>query len=179
MLISLWRRNPPSNATRNELADDSCEVQGSFILLLRRIGKKRDMDSYFELPTSDDGPEIAAAVIEVPQDGDALDILVLGDTPILPSCVYNARPIRSFVMLDQSVSDEKILVYATANPRAREIQSYMQVRPHILLEIEHFFSVYKDLEEKQTKVISWKDRFNAFEVIRSSHERFIHHIIAQ
>jgi inorganic pyrophosphatase len=112
------------------------------------------------------------------QDGDPLDILVLGDTPVFPGCVYNARPIGLFVMLDQGVCDEKILAYSTANPRFREIGDYTQVQLHILLEVEHFFSVYKDLEEKQTKVIGWKGREEAFEVIRSSHERFMHNTIA-
>ncbi len=107
------------------------------------------------------------------QDGDPLDILVLGDTPAFPGCVYNARPIGLFLMLDQGVCDEKILACAIANPRFREIESYTQVQRHILLEVEHFFSVYKDLEGKQTKVIGWKDREDAFEVIRSSHERFL------
>lgn len=112
------------------------------------------------------------------QDGDPLDILVLGDTPVFPGCVYNARPIGLFLMLDQGVCDEKVLAYATANPRVRDIESYTQVPPHILLEIEHFFSVYKDLEGKQTKVMGWKDRDEAFEVILSSHERFAHSTVA-
>ena len=107
------------------------------------------------------------------QDGDPLDILVLGDTPVFPGCVYNARPIGLFVMLDQGVCDEKILACSTANPRFREVETYTQVQNHILLEVEHFFAVYKDLEGKQTKVIGWKDREEAFAVIRSSHERFM------
>jgi inorganic pyrophosphatase len=40
------------------------------------------------------------------------------------------------------------------------------------LEVAHFFSVYKDLEGKRTKVLGWKDREAAYAVIRSSHERF-------
>jgi inorganic pyrophosphatase len=113
------------------------------------------------------------------QDGDPLDILVLGDTPVFPGCIYNARPIGLFVMLDQGVCDEKILAYATANPRFTNIESYKDVQGHILREIEHFFSVYKDLEGKQTKVIGWKDREEAFAVIRSSHARFTNSLVAQ
>ena len=112
------------------------------------------------------------------QDGDPLDILVLGDTPVFPGCIYNARPIGLFLMLDQGILDEKILAYATANPRVRDIDSYKGVHEHILREIEHFFSVYKDLEGKQTKVIGWKDREEAFAVIRSSHERFSRTLVA-
>ena len=113
------------------------------------------------------------------QDGDPLDILVLGDTSAFPGCAYNTRPIRLLVMLGRGVCDENILAYATVNPRVREIQSCLQVQPHILMEIEYFFSVYKDIEEKQTKGIVWKDRSDAFDVIRSSHERFMHRTVAQ
>jgi inorganic pyrophosphatase len=45
--------------------------------------------------------------------------------------------------------------------------------PHILREIEHFFSVYKSLEGKRTEVLGWKDRESAYEAIRASHERFL------
>ncbi len=106
------------------------------------------------------------------QDGEPLDVLVLGDTPVFPGCVYKARPIGLFVMIDQDLCDEKILAYATANPRFQEVETYTQVPRQILLEVEHFFSVYKNLEGKPTKVIGWQDREAALEVIRSSHERF-------
>lgn len=106
------------------------------------------------------------------EDGDPLDILILGDSGTFPGCMYNARPIGVFEMLDQGVPDEKIVAYATGNPRFQDVQSYKQVQPHVLREIEHFFSVYKDLEGKRTKALGWKDREAAHEVIGSSHRRY-------
>lgn len=106
------------------------------------------------------------------QDGDPLDILILGDTPTFPGCVFKARPIGLFEMLDQGIPDEKIVACATGNPRASSIQNYTDVMPHVLREISHFFSVYKSLEGKKTEVLGWKDRAAAHEAIRSSHERF-------
>lgn len=53
------------------------------------------------------------------------------------------------------------------------------MQERILLEVEHFFCVYKDLEANQTKVIGWKNREAAFAVIQSSHERFSHSLVAQ
>ena len=76
-------------------------------------------------------------------------------------------------MLDQGVPDEKIVAFAIGNPRAKDIENYRDVMPHILREIEHFFSVYKSLEGKRTEVLGWKDRESAYEVIRASHERFL------
>lgn len=106
------------------------------------------------------------------EDGDPLDILILGDAPTFPGCIYYARPIGMFEMLDQGIPDEKILAYATGNPRFNGIQNYTEIPPHILREIEHFFSIYKDLEGKRTKVLGWKGREEAHKIIQSSHARF-------
>ncbi|MGB6723294.1 MAG: inorganic diphosphatase [Terracidiphilus sp.] len=113
------------------------------------------------------------------QDGDPLDILILGDTPTFTGCIYTVRPVGLFEMLDYGVCDEKILAIAMGNPRFSDIQNYTEIQPHILLEVEHFFSVYKELEDKETKILGWKVREAAYEVIRSSHERFIHSAVAQ
>ncbi len=113
------------------------------------------------------------------QDGDPLDILILGDTPTFPGCIYAVRPVGLFEMLDHGLRDEKVLAYAMGNPRFSSILNYSEIEPHILLEVEHFFSVYKELEATETKVLGWKDRETAYEVIRSSHERFIHSTVAQ
>ena len=106
------------------------------------------------------------------EDGDPLDILVLGDAPTFPGCVYYARPIGLFEMLDQGIPDEKIFACAIGNPRFADIQNYTDVHAHILKEVEHFFSIYKDLEGKRTKVLGWKDRDTAHAVIHDSLRRF-------
>ncbi|MBW4027300.1 inorganic diphosphatase [Acidipila rosea] len=107
------------------------------------------------------------------EDGDPLDILILGDAPTFPGCIYHARPIGLFEMLDQGIPDAKILAYATGNPRFSSIQNYTDVPSHILREVVHFFSIYKDLEGKRTQVLGWKDRQTAHEVILASHERYM------
>jgi inorganic pyrophosphatase len=107
------------------------------------------------------------------EDGDPLDILILGDAPTFPGCVYLARPIGLFEMLDQGVRDEKVLAYATGNSRFSTIENYTEVLSHILLEVEHFFATYKDLEDKKTQVLGWKDRQAAHEVIQLSHARYM------
>jgi inorganic pyrophosphatase len=106
------------------------------------------------------------------RDGDPLDILILTDSPTFPGCVFKARPIGLFEMLDQGVPDEKVLAFAVGNPRAAEIKNYTDVMPHILREVEHFFSVYKNLEGKRTEVLGWRDLDAAHEAIRSSHAKY-------
>jgi inorganic pyrophosphatase len=76
-------------------------------------------------------------------------------------------------MLDQGVPDEKILAYATGNPRFNKVENYTQVQQHVLREIGHFFSIYKDLEGNRTKVLGWKDRDRAQEIVRCSHQRYL------
>lgn len=105
------------------------------------------------------------------EDGDPLDILVLGDAPTFPGCVYEARVIGLFEMLDQGIRDEKILAYATGNPRFSSVENYADVQPQILHEVAHFFSIYKDLEGKRTEVLGWKDRQTAHGIIECAHRR--------
>ena len=109
----------------------------------------------------------------IAEDGDPLDILILTEAGTFPGCVFSARPIGIFEMLDQGVPDEKILAYATGNPRFSKMENYTQVQQHVLREIEHFFSIYKDLEGKRTKALGWKGQDRAQEVIRSSHQRYL------
>ena len=112
----------------------------------------------------------------VAENGDPFDILILGDTPVFTGCMVKARPIGLFEMLDQGIPDEKIVAFATGNPRFSSIDSYTQVQPHILREIEHFFSIYKDLEGKRTKVLGWKDCEVAHATIQMCHRRYAEQI---
>lgn len=107
------------------------------------------------------------------EDGDPLDILVLGDAPSFSGCVLVARPIGIFEMLDQGIMDEKILAYAVGNPRFTTIKDYTEVMPHVLREVAHFFSIYKDLEGKRTEVLGWKNADAAFQLIVQCHEKFM------
>ena len=54
------------------------------------------------------------------------------------------------------------------------MREYTEVQPHVLREVEHFFSVCKDLKGMATKVLGWKGSEAAGEVIRLSRERFLH-----
>jgi len=56
------------------------------------------------------------------------------------------RPIGLLEMTDQGVLDEKVLAVGKNNPRYRDVWNYSEIYPHMLKEITHFFSIYKDLE---------------------------------
>ncbi|MDB6020818.1 MAG: Inorganic diphosphatase [Pedosphaera sp.] len=105
-------------------------------------------------------------------DGDALDILVLADRPSFPGCVVEVRPVGMLDMVDQGVADTKILAVAEHNPSYQQIKNYADIYPHLLKEIEHFFTVYKQLENKRTEIAGWRDAAQAKTLIKRCHRRF-------
>jgi inorganic pyrophosphatase len=89
------------------------------------------------------------------EDGDPLDILVLVDEPSFTGCMMEARPVGILYMFDQTESDEKILAVPNRNPRFESIHTIDQVFPHTRREIEHFFSIYKELQGVRTEMRGW------------------------
>lgn len=106
------------------------------------------------------------------EDGDALDALVLVWEPTFPGCLIEARPVGLFNMWDEKGRDEKILCVPVKDPLWNHIKKIADVPPHLLKEIEHFFAIYKELEEKKTGVEGWGDRDSAIRVIKESQERY-------
>jgi inorganic pyrophosphatase len=106
------------------------------------------------------------------EDGDPLDVLVLVDAPSFTGCVMIVRPIGALRMIDQDSEDEKILAVGVNNPIYKNLNEYRELYPHLLLEIEHFFSVYKELEAKRTRVKGWEDAARAREMVTESQQRY-------
>jgi len=109
-------------------------------------------------------------------DGDALDALVLVWEPTFPGCIIDVKPVGLFKMWDEKGPDEKILCVPVSDPNWNHIESLSDVPPHLLKEIEHFFSIYKELEAKKTGVEGWEDRAAAIKVIRESQRRYQEHL---
>jgi len=104
-------------------------------------------------------------------DGDALDVLVLVDTPSFSGCVMEVRPIGLLRMVDQGKHDEKILAVIENDPVYEQINDCNQVFPHLLRQIEHFFSIYKSLEGKKTELAGWADAKAARKIIVEGQKR--------
>jgi inorganic pyrophosphatase len=105
-------------------------------------------------------------------DGDPLDVLVLVESPSFPGCLMEVRPIGVLRMVDQGKKDEKILAVAHSDPLYREVSDFSQVFTHTLREIEHFFSIYKDLEGKRTEIAGWDGVETARKIIEEGQTRF-------
>ena len=107
------------------------------------------------------------------EDDDPLDVLTLVDEPSYPGVLISVRPVGVLKMVDQNEPDEKILAVPNRNPRFDQIHTIDQVFPHNLREIEHFFTIYKELEGKRTEMKGWRGPREARDVIRKSRERYL------
>jgi inorganic pyrophosphatase len=81
-------------------------------------------------------------------------MLVLVNEPTFPGCVM--KPIGVFHMADDKGPDEKVICVGF-RPNPNSLNDLSDMNPHLLKEIEHFFQVYKDLENKTVDVGGWGD----------------------
>ena len=98
-------------------------------------------------------------------DGDPLDVLVLCSEAIYPLTLMRVYPIGVMRMLDGGKMDDKIIAVPFSDPTYLGISSINELPPHIFNEIVHFFTVYKQLENKQTDVKSLFGRAEAEKII--------------
>jgi inorganic pyrophosphatase len=105
-------------------------------------------------------------------DGDPLDALVLVSDPTFPGCLIEVKPLGLFRMYDEKGPDDKLLCVPVSDPIWNKLTSIEEVNPHIIKEIEHFFSVYKDLEEKKVGIEGWEDKASAITSILESRKRY-------
>lgn len=106
-------------------------------------------------------------------DSDPLDALVLVTEPTFPGCIIEVRPIGLFRMRDEKGPDEKILCVPVKDPIWNHIYRLDEIAPHLKLEIEHFFQIYKDLEKKKVGIDGWEDEKSALEAIKLSQQRYL------
>ncbi len=105
-------------------------------------------------------------------DGDPLDALVLLDEPTFPGCLIQCRAIGMFRMRDENGPDDKILAVVATDPRMAHLNDIADVSEFELLEIQHFFEVYKELEPgKMVQGAAWADRAAAEAQVEASRKR--------
>ena len=105
-------------------------------------------------------------------DGDPLDVLVLGTEPTFPMCVMEVKPIGVFHMADEKGPDEKLICVPVSDPIWNKLNDLDDVNPHQKMEIEHFFQVYKDLEEKKVDIGGFGDAKEAYDILNKCIERY-------
>ncbi len=108
------------------------------------------------------------------EDGDPVDVLVLGMVPVIPGALIASRPVGVVLMEDEKGLDEKIIAVPVPklHPYHDNIEDYTDIRPILREQIEHFFTHYKDLEKnKWVKVKGWGDAAQAKKLILEGIER--------
>ncbi len=103
------------------------------------------------------------------EDKDPLDILVLGQEPVVPLSILRAKPIGVMRMTDQGEADDKIIAVHYDDQEFSHYQSIEELPPHRLVEIKRFFEDYKVLEKKEVRV----DDFFGFQKSREIIEEAI------
>jgi len=102
------------------------------------------------------------------EDGDPLDVLVLGQEPVVPLTILRARAIGMIRMEDQGKEDTKIVAVHVDDPSVSEFHDITAVPKHIFAEIHRFFTDYKTLEGKEVKVEEIEDAAVALAAVKSS-----------
>ena len=108
-------------------------------------------------------------------DNDPLDVLLLCSEPLEPMSLVRAYPIGVISMIDNGKNDEKIIAIPFSDPNYTIYTNIDQLPTHVFDEMRHFFSVYKNLENKTTAVDEVSDRNDAIEIIKSAIDNYIEH----
>jgi inorganic pyrophosphatase len=99
-------------------------------------------------------------------DNDPLDVLVLGQEPVVPLCILRAKAIGMMTMSDDKGPDDKIIAVHVDDPEYVHYRDISELPRHRLQELERFFLDYKVLEGKVVSVDEMRGRIDAEHVIR-------------
>lgn len=106
-------------------------------------------------------------------DGDPLDVLLLCSEVIQPLSLVRCYPIGVITMKDQGRLDEKIIAIPFHDPTYNTYHDVSELPAHIFTEMSHFFTVYKNLEGKETVVDELENADAAKEVIQKCLDAYI------
>lgn len=102
------------------------------------------------------------------EDGDALDVLVLCQEPVVPLTMLHARTVGLMTMIDSGLKDHKIVAVATIDPEYNEYHTIEQIPKHRRLMLQRFFEDYKKLEGKTVEVDDILPAHDAYSVIEAA-----------
>lgn len=105
-------------------------------------------------------------------DNDPLDVFVLCSQPIEKMSLVRCYPIGVVYMMDREETDEKIIAIPFGDPQYNGYKDISELPTHIIDELKHFLSVYKQLENKVVKVLKVAGPDDAKKTITDSIENF-------
>ncbi|MCH8049789.1 inorganic diphosphatase [Patescibacteria group bacterium] len=89
-------------------------------------------------------------------DDDALDVIILATFPLHPGILVRVRPVGLMKMIDCGDSDDKVIAVPTEDPRWDNTKDLVDINEHTLKEIKHFYSTYKNLQDKKVEVTGFE-----------------------
>jgi inorganic pyrophosphatase len=101
-------------------------------------------------------------------DGDPLDVLVLGQEPLVPLCLVLARAVGVMRMRDDKGIDDKLIAVNIYDPAFADYRHHEQLPAHVLREIKRFFQDYKILEDKQVLIEDFQGPAEACAILREA-----------
>ena len=110
--------------------------------------------------------------------GDPVDVFVLGDDPFEPMSTIKSRPIAVLLTEDQGGPDPKIIAAPIdkVDPSFSSVSDLNGIPNHVYVKLEHFVLHHKDLEKgKYVKIIGWRNKAFAKEIISEAIERWSKH----
>lgn len=108
-------------------------------------------------------------------DNDPLDVLLLCSETLMPLTLVRAYPIGMISMVDGGKSDEKIIAIPYNDPNYNMYTDIEQLPSHIFEEMRHFFTVYKNLENKSTAVEKISGKEEALKTIAATINQYKEH----
>lgn len=99
------------------------------------------------------------------EDRDPLDVLVLGQEPVVPLSIMRAKIIGVMRMQDQGEADDKLIAVHADDPEYMHYTSIKELAPHRMMEVRRFFEEYKNLENKKVIVEEFFDRDVALNIL--------------
>lgn len=105
-------------------------------------------------------------------DGDPLDVLLLCSEAIQPMTLVRSYPIGVISMMDGGKRDEKIIGIPYGDPTYKVYADINQLPVHIFDEMRHFFTVYKELEGKETAVNEASGAVEAIKIISETIDNY-------
>jgi inorganic pyrophosphatase len=101
-------------------------------------------------------------------DDDALDVILLTTHPLVPGILVNARPVALLKMVDSGDNDNKVIAVPIEDPRFDTVKNLKDINPHTLREMEHFYSTYKKLQDKEVEVTGFDEREEALKTVQEA-----------
>jgi inorganic pyrophosphatase len=94
-------------------------------------------------------------------DGDPLDVVVLTTHALFPGILVRVRPVALLHMIDSGDADDKVIAVPVDDPRWNDVIDLKDLNKHTLREIEHFYSTYKKLQDKEVIIKDYKGKKEA------------------